>query len=390
ERSVVRLTCPSTVIANKPFPVIVEFDFVHSVSVASLTGYFEGIVRTAFSSQSELRSLSAIRLDFDSLVRQWRSATGKLRALAGHYIHESRIAIGNDTPGTFFAKNGAIEYAITVRLRMNGRFGQSELLQIRPVIVLPIMDISQFIRYRAPIRIHKIFRRKLLCFSKTNTSITIELEKAAFVQGERIMVHGQILNENPSNPVKGGLVELIITIRCRCKGNEKNSATTVAHFPIATDPLQPLTSFDHALQVPVDAYPTFSCYGALVQCSYHISVGVHECPAIEIPVVIGTGKPATPIAPSFLAIMSPEHRSAEATKSSSHTHSCQLPPFCPLPPPPYAFASYGAPPKPALFIPEHITYRNMPPLSQFCSKPFHRTMQTEYKGQSILKIEEIE
>uniref|UniRef100_A0A914R6B1 Uncharacterized protein n=1 Tax=Parascaris equorum TaxID=6256 RepID=A0A914R6B1_PAREQ len=71
----------SKVLFLQPFPVIVEFDFVHSVSVAS----------------------------------QWRSATGKLRALAGHYIHESRIAIGNDTPGTFFAKNGAIEYAITVR-----------------------------------------------------------------------------------------------------------------------------------------------------------------------------------------------------------------------------------------------------------------------------------
>uniref|UniRef100_A0A914RJ20 Galectin n=1 Tax=Parascaris equorum TaxID=6256 RepID=A0A914RJ20_PAREQ len=69
------------------------------------------------------------------------------------------------------------------------------------------MDISQFIRYRAPIRIHKIFRRKLLCFSKTNTSITIELEKAAFVQGERIMVHGQILNENPSNPNENGRLE---------------------------------------------------------------------------------------------------------------------------------------------------------------------------------------
>lgn len=100
----------------QPFTVVVEFDFVHSVSVASLIGYFEGIVRTAFSSQSELRSLSAIRLDFDSLVRQWRSATGKLRALAGHYIHESRIALDSDTPGTFFAKNGAIEYAITVRV----------------------------------------------------------------------------------------------------------------------------------------------------------------------------------------------------------------------------------------------------------------------------------
>lgn len=66
---------------------------------------------------------------------------------------------------------------------MNGRFGQSEVLQIRPIIVLPIVDISQFIPYRAPIRIHKIFRRKLFCFNKTNTCITIELEKAAFVQG---------------------------------------------------------------------------------------------------------------------------------------------------------------------------------------------------------------
>uniref|UniRef100_A0A0M3IF87 Arrestin_N domain-containing protein n=1 Tax=Ascaris lumbricoides TaxID=6252 RepID=A0A0M3IF87_ASCLU len=144
--SVPPLEDPGSKAVWKPFTVVVEFNFVHSVSVASLIGYFEGIVRTAFSSQSELRSLSAIRLDFDSLVRQWRSATGKLRALAGHYIHESRIALDSDTPGTFFAKNG-----------------------------------------------------------------------------ERIVVHGEILNEHPSNPVKGGLVELVITIRCRCKGNEKNS-----------------------------------------------------------------------------------------------------------------------------------------------------------------------
>ncbi|KHN84316.1 hypothetical protein Tcan_16656 [Toxocara canis] len=259
---------------------------------------------------------------------------------------------------------------------------------MRPVIVVPIVDVSRCLAFRAPVRIQKTFRKKVFCFKKTDTSITIELQKAAFILGERILVRGEIINEHPSNSVKGGLVELVMLIRCRCKSNERTSATTVAHFAIDAVPLQSISSFEHTLQVPMDAFPTFLHDDFLMQCSYHLSVSVHECLPIEIPLIIGTGKPTTPINRTYHAIMGPQHDSPQTNEYRRPAPS-QLPPFFPPPPPPYAFVHYGAIPNATMFVPSYIRYGNAP-LPQFFSKANYHNTHTGYEGQSVLRIEEIE
>ncbi|EFO26111.1 hypothetical protein LOAG_02379 [Loa loa] len=98
----------------------------------------------------------------------------------------------------------------------------------------------------------------------------------------------EIDNEHSKNPIKGGTVRLIMVVRFRCKGSEKFTNVTLSYFTLPTIPQCSIIEFQHCLQIPDNAFPTYSQPNALINSSYHISVMLNEYTPIEIPIIIGT------------------------------------------------------------------------------------------------------
>ncbi|VDN55455.1 unnamed protein product [Dracunculus medinensis] len=192
-----------------------------------MIGIFEGKYHTYCSNQSETYPIIGLRIGFDEILQRWETRNGKIRAPAGCYCFESRITIDENCPGTLITKNGTIEYAIIVKLKTSGRIGHSENVKMKPVFVVPVVDISWYTSFRAPVFVQKNYKKKFLCCNKINATLCIELEKAAFITGEKINVYGEIDNQHNSKPIKEGLVELVSVFRCRCKGAQKYSLILV-------------------------------------------------------------------------------------------------------------------------------------------------------------------
>lgn len=58
---------------------------------------------------------------------------------------------------------------------------------MKPVFVVPVVDISWYTSFRAPVFVQKNYKKKFLCCNKINATLCIELEKAAFITGMAIV-----------------------------------------------------------------------------------------------------------------------------------------------------------------------------------------------------------
>lgn len=96
--------------------ILVEINFTHATQIVSLTGFFEGKFHTKISNQVEFRQIVALRIEFDALIRQWRTRSGEIHAPAGQHKAETTLVIGEEYPGTYSAKYGSIEYLIAVKV----------------------------------------------------------------------------------------------------------------------------------------------------------------------------------------------------------------------------------------------------------------------------------
>uniref|UniRef100_A0A183H7I3 Arrestin_C domain-containing protein n=1 Tax=Onchocerca flexuosa TaxID=387005 RepID=A0A183H7I3_9BILA len=259
-----------------------------------LTGFFEGKFRTKISSQVEFQQIVTFRIEFDSLIQQWRRENGEIHASAGKHIAETELVIGEECPGSYSGKYGSIEYLTTVKVSLcfPDRVGYSELVQECPVNVIAQMDITRYLSCYMPVHIERNFHKKFFCFNKLSTKVFINLSRAAFVQGETINIYGQINNEHPKNPVKGGIIGLIMVVRFRCNGNKKFTNTMLSCFTLPMVPQHSIIKFEHYLKIPDNVFPTYSDPDALINVSHHISVMLNECAPIEIPLIIGTAIPA--------------------------------------------------------------------------------------------------
>ncbi|VDK30193.1 unnamed protein product [Gongylonema pulchrum] len=186
KEQLLRVSCQENVYVGQPFKILVDFDFTHATRITCLTGIFEGRFRTAFANQVEYQQIIAFRIEFDALLRQWYTRQGKITAPAGHHRAESRIVIREHCPGTYFGKNGCIEYVVVVKMRVAGRIGSSELTQMCPVNVVPLVNLAHYMPFRMPVYIEKCFHKKLFCFNKCSVNIQLELRRAAFVRGMQI------------------------------------------------------------------------------------------------------------------------------------------------------------------------------------------------------------
>ncbi|VDD96621.1 unnamed protein product [Enterobius vermicularis] len=379
------------------FPFRLELDFVQSVQIASLSGVFEGKWRTSLSGQVEVRPITVVRIDFNDLLQQWRQASGKIRAPAGHHLFDSQLAIGEECPGTFSGKNGHVDYAFVIKIRLTGRFGYTEFVETRPVNVIPVVDLTQFAQHLLPVTRCKTFRKKVFCINKANANVIIRLDKAAFIQGESVAISGEIINEHPTNVLKGGLVELIMSIRYICKRVDKTFNASVVRFAISAVPPRKHVTFEHYFQIPLEAFPTYVKENSLIQTSYQLAVSVNECQPFDIPVIIGT-KSTTMFTPRrFLAIT--EIPSIPKLKAEHEPPIAQTiyPAYFPAPPPPYAFPYPPPPPPPSQppppsntqFMPSYIPYRTARQQCYLSPQHYYQTT-SDFVEPSVLQIEEIE
>nr|CDQ05804.1 Bm9407, isoform a [Brugia malayi] len=201
-----------------PLKILVEVNFIRSTPITSLTGFFKGQFHTKISNQIEFRQIVAFKIGFDTLTRQWPIENGEIYVPAGKHTAETNLAIGQECPGSYLGKYGSIEYFIAVELCIPDR---PKLIQMRPVKVIAVMDITRYLPFHIPVHIERYFHKKLLCLNKSSIKVFIKMSKAAFVPGEMIVVDGEIGNEYGKNSIKGGIVRLIMVVRFRCKGNEK-------------------------------------------------------------------------------------------------------------------------------------------------------------------------
>ncbi|EFO26112.1 hypothetical protein LOAG_02380 [Loa loa] len=142
------------------FKILVEINFAHTTQIISLTGFFEGKFRTKISNQVEFRQIIAFRIEFDTLIRQWRTQNGEIYAPAGQHKTEIRLVIGEECPESYLGKYGSIEYLTAVKLCIPGRTGHSKLVQIRPVRVIAVMDITRYLPFHIPVHIERYFHKK--------------------------------------------------------------------------------------------------------------------------------------------------------------------------------------------------------------------------------------
>ncbi|VDN86655.1 unnamed protein product [Brugia pahangi] len=203
---------------NIPLKILVEVNFIRSTPITSLTGFFKGQFHTKISNQIEFRQIVEFKIGFDTLTRQWPIENGEIYVPAGKHTAETNLAIGQECPGSYLGKYGSIEYFIAVELCIPAR---PKLIQMRPVKVIAVMDITRYLPFHIPVHIERYFHKKLLCLNKSSIKVFIKMSKAAFVPGEMIVVDGEIGNEYGKNSIKGGIVRLIMVVRFRCKGNEK-------------------------------------------------------------------------------------------------------------------------------------------------------------------------
>uniref|UniRef100_A0A158Q6Y2 Arrestin_C domain-containing protein n=1 Tax=Elaeophora elaphi TaxID=1147741 RepID=A0A158Q6Y2_9BILA len=300
---------------------------------------------------------------------------------------------------------------------MPGRIGHSELVQIHPVQVISVADITPYLPFHLPLHIERYFHKKFFCLNKSSAKIFIKLPKTAFVRGETICIYGEISNEHPKNPIKNSIVGLVMVVRFRCKDNEKFKNTTLSYFTLPLIPQCSIIEFQHCLKIPSNAFPTYSHPDALINSSYHLSIMISECTPIEIPVIIGTEISARFIdaqnhQPSFLTdhikirpfpspllqqTFPPLSTAPQLLPTESRSYASSLPT------PPSSLPIF-----PSYFDPNFEKHLNEPYFVPFCS-PFplchpnlnHHSQatffpeelpatRTRYKGQSVLRIEEIE
>ncbi|VBB30415.1 unnamed protein product [Acanthocheilonema viteae] len=267
---------------------MMEINFTHKTQITSLTGFFEGKFRTEISNQVEFRQIITFRIEFDDLIRQWCKGNGKIYAPAGQHKTEAKLVIGEECPGSYMGKYGSIEYLTAVKLCIPGRIGNTKLVKIYPVRVISVMNITSYLPFHIPFHIERYFHKKFFCLNKSSIKVFIKLPKTAFVQGESIVINGKISNEHPKNPIKNGIVELVMVVRFRCKNNEKFTNATLSYFTLPLIPQCSIIEFQCCLQIPNNAFPTYSHPDALINSSYHLSIVLNECTPIEIPVIIGT------------------------------------------------------------------------------------------------------
>lgn len=190
---------------------------------------------------------------------------------------------------------------------------------------------------------------------------------------------------------------------------------------------QPFHSYNFAFkeklyllfQIPNDAFPTYSHPDALISLSYHVSIILNECAPIEIPVIIGTGISIRSVntrndQPSMRSLLG--YTKIPPFSSSLHqetfpplSKSSKLlpllrfhllpvpfpPPLQPIPPPYFDSNLHKYPTKPhisPLYTPFSHFHPNRNCRSQATSEEPEKLPETgtRYKGQSVLRIEEIE
>ncbi|KAK6103593.1 Arrestin (or S-antigen) N-terminal domain family protein [Brugia pahangi] len=397
EQSLLHILCQERIYVGQPLKILVEVNFIRSTPITSLTGFFKGQFHTKISNQIEFRQIVAFKIGFDTLTRQWPIENGEIYVPAGKHTAETNLAIGQECPGSYLGKYGSIEYFIAVELCIPAR---PKLIQMRPVKVIAVMDITRYLPFHIPVHIERYFHKKLLCLNKSSIKVFIKMSKAAFVPGEMIVVDGEIGNEYGKNSIKGGIVRLIMVVRFRCKGNEKFTSKTLSYFMLPFIPQCSIIAFQHFLQIPINAFPTYCHPDALINLSYHISVILNECKPIKIPLIIGTGIP-------IQFINTQNYPSSLSSIANFSTMLLQSQTF-----PPLIINSLQHLPPSTLSIPSFLLSVSSPfSYSEFdksldstvfssckCNQVDHSQVTftpgespiTRYKGQSILRIEEIE
>ncbi|CAG9537584.1 unnamed protein product [Cercopithifilaria johnstoni] len=366
----------------------------------------------------ESRQIASFPIKFDTLIRQWRNRNGEISAPAGKHKAVTKLIIDKECPGSYLGKYGSIEYLTAVKLCIFGRIGHSELVQIHPVRVISIMDITPYLSLHIPVHIERYFHKKFFCLNKSSTKVFIKLPKTAFFQGETIVIHGEISNEHPKNHIKDSIVGLVMVVRFRCKNNERFTTTTLSHFTLPMIRQCSIIEFQHCLQIPNNAFPTYSHPDALINSSYHVSLMLNEYTPIKIPVIVGTGistqlidaqiyQSSLPSIPGHFKIR-PFQSMLQQQTFSPLSSSPQLLSLSQLHLSPFPTLPLSQPISSPYLDPnfdKHLNKSHFIPLCTsfpFChsSLNYHsqttffpgelQVTRTRYKGQSVLRIEEIE
>ncbi|CAJ0586582.1 unnamed protein product, partial [Mesorhabditis spiculigera] len=387
---------------GREYPVVFEFRIRDWIEVKEVGGVFEGVCRCTVDGQDTVQNVLTVPLDLGQLLLQQMPHKGKPMLPAGVYRVPGVINIATDTPGSFHGKFGAIAYRFRVTMRAKKNNEEATLANEREIEVVGSVSMSSFPQFEKPVAVQRQVKRKFLCFNILDAHIKIDMEKAAYMPGEHVLVSGEMTNAPHSSRLQPVRLELRQKTAYKSGSGARKESHTIRRLDCGTCEAGDSLKIHHSLPVPADLYPTLSTPNSAIQVFYEVIVTSPGYFEIDIPVFVGNRKIAPPRPVRSPSIAS----SGSYDKSSLGSSSIHSDPYYYVPmsefserPPPYP----GFQSRP-YFIPIHVrprVFRPMfeSPFSEFppsYSPPFHQSFTPMTSGQPsparerFLKIEEIE
>ncbi|CAB3403758.1 unnamed protein product [Caenorhabditis bovis] len=353
-----------------------------------------GRCRASFSGQDSHHSLIDEKLHIPFSAIQLPTSKGTDVVPQGQHRLPIFLTLPSNLPGTFRGKFGAIAYRFIIKLKVK-RFISGDEATIeceKAADVLPRVSLDQQPSFANHVIIDRHVKKKTLFMNRLDAKIRIEIDKAAFIVGQHILMSGEIKNEHATNSIRHVTIELRQHILYASGDAQRIDHRLITKLIVGSVPPNETFNIHHSLSIPIDCYPTLCWNGSPVQVAYELLLTNSGNFELGIPVFIGNCGPST----NRRSIMYPE-----STCDQTSTYYC-VPPsefsFAPsMHPDPPPYSTY----KPeSIFIPIHLLKTPYRPFAPSYGMPgmFHSgPPEYDYNfnrnsppPQRFLKIEEIE
>ncbi|CAJ0931861.1 unnamed protein product, partial [Mesorhabditis belari] len=386
---------------GREYPIVFEFRIRDRIEVIEVGGVFEGVCRCTVDGQDTVQTVINVPLDLSQLLVHQVMHKGKSVLPSGIFRVPGVINIATDTPGSIRGKFGAIAYRFRVHLKARKNNEEAMLENEREIDVIGSVSMSSFPEFEKPVHMQRHLKRKFLCFNILDANVKLEIEKAAFMPGEHVLVSGEVTNGVHSSNLRSITLELRQRTAYKSGDGTRNESHTIRRAVCGACPSGDSMKIHHSLQVPPDLYPTLLTANSAIQVTYSILVASAGYFEVEVPIFVGNRTMMMPRAIRQSASMNSIDSFEKSSFCSSSLHSD---PYYYVPfeefsdrPPPYPGRQAGP-----YFIPIHVQprvfrpvfempFREFPPQYSPPLRPqFSSSNPSQQNDQRFLKIEEID
>ncbi|CAI5440965.1 unnamed protein product [Caenorhabditis angaria] len=321
-----------------------------AVQIVESKAVFEGRCRASFSGQDSVNVLADEKLTIPFEQVSLPTSKGFDVIPEGSHRLPIFLQVPPNLPGTFQAKWGAIVYRLVFKIKIK-RFTSGDEGTIeceKNCEVFGKVALQQQPSYAKSVNLERHVKKKIFFVNRLDATLKIELERAAFLVGEYILVSGKIENHHSNIPIKRIGIEIRQHLIYASGDAQKIDSRLMSKQIIGSVPVNGQFQIHHSLKIPHDCYPSLVLNGSPIQVTYEILLVHSGHFEVGVPIFIGNCG-ATPNRHSILGAESvstvycvpPSEFSVGGGESQAATSP---------PPPPYS--TFGRPDP--IFIPIHM------------------------------------